>query len=69
MVFRYASGDPTIAQTLQDTGDSFLGSASVLLRIVIALLPWALAAGLVAVIALAIRRRWFPKKVAEVETS
>lgn len=64
MVFRYASGEPTLGQSLQDTGDSFLGSASILLRIVIALLPWAFAAGIVAFIALAVRRRWFPKKPA-----
>jgi hypothetical protein len=61
MVFRYASGEPTLGQSLQDTGDSFLASAAVLLRIVIALLPWALAAGLVAAIVLFVRRRWFPK--------
>lgn len=70
MVFRYASGEPTLSQSLQDTGDSFLDSASVLLRIVIALLPWALAAGLIAAIVLFVRRRWFPKKAAaEVETN
>ena len=62
MTFRYASGDPTLGQSLQDTGDSFLSSAAVLLRIVIALLPWALAATLIAGIVLLVRRRWFPKK-------
>lgn len=69
MVFRYASGDPTIGQSLQDTGDSFLSSASVLLRIVIALLPWALAAGLIAVIVLFVRRRLPKKAGTEVETN
>jgi hypothetical protein len=64
MVYRYVSGDPTLAQSLQDTGDSFLESASVLLRIVIALLPWALAASLVAAIIIYARRRWPAKKTA-----
>jgi hypothetical protein len=64
MTFRYASGEPTLGQSLQDTGDTFLDSAAVLLRIVIALLPWALAAGLIAGIVLLVRRRWFPKKAA-----
>jgi hypothetical protein len=69
-VFRYASGEPTLGQSLQDAGDSFLGSAYVLLKIVIALLPWALAAGLIAAIVLLVRRRWFPKKAGtEVEAS
>jgi hypothetical protein len=62
MVFRYASGEPTLGQTLQDTGDSFLDSSALLLKVVIRLLPWALAAGLIALIALAVRRRWFPRK-------
>jgi hypothetical protein len=61
MVFRYTSGDPTLGQSLQDTGDSFLSSATVLLRVLIALLPWALAAGLIAIIVIAVRRR-LPKK-------
>jgi hypothetical protein len=69
MVFRYASGEPTLGQSLQDTGDSFLSSAYVLLRIVIALLPWALAAGLIAAIVLTVRRRWVKKAVAETETN
>ena len=71
MVFRYSSGEPTLGQSLQDTGATFLDSAYVLLRIVIALLPWALAAGLIAAIVLFVRRRWFPKKAApevEIET-
>lgn len=67
MVFRYASGEPTMGQSLRDAGDSFLDSASVLLRIVIALLPWAIAAALIAAIILFVRRRWFPKKAAETE--
>lgn len=66
MVFRYASGDPTLGQSLQDTGDTFLSSAAVLLRVLIALLPWALAAGIIAIIVLAVRRR-LPKRKAAVE--
>jgi hypothetical protein len=67
MVFRYTSGEPTLGQSLQDTGDSFLGSATVLLRVLIALLPWALAAGLLAIIVIAVRRR-LPKRKAAAET-
>jgi hypothetical protein len=62
MVFRYVSGEPTLGQSLQDNWDSFLDSATVLLRILIALLPWALAAGIVAIIVRAVRRRWFARK-------
>jgi hypothetical protein len=70
MTFRYASGEPTLGQSLQDTGQSFLASAAVLLRILIALLPWALAAGIVALVVLFVRRRWFAKKSAvEAETN
>ena len=68
MVFRYASGDPTLAQTMQDTGDSFLGSATILLRVLIALLPWALAGGLIALAVMFVRRRWFGRKTTEVTT-
>jgi hypothetical protein len=68
MVFRYASGEPTLGQSLQDTGDSFLGSARILLQILIALLPWALVAGLIAAIALFVRRRWFAKKAEAIGT-
>ena len=64
MTFRYASGEPTVGQTLQDTGESFLESATLLLKVVIKLLPWAIAAGLIAGIAFYVRRRWFPKKKA-----
>jgi hypothetical protein len=66
MVFRYASGDPTLGQSLEDTGDTFLSSAAVLLRILIALLPWAVAAGLIAIIVMVVRRR-LPKRKASVE--
>jgi hypothetical protein len=67
MVFRYSSGDPTLGQSLQDTGESFLDSAYVLLRVLIALLPWAVAAGLIALLVLFIRRR-LPKKPAAADT-
>ena len=68
MLLRYGSGElvpgfappPTFAQTLQASGDTFLGAASVLLRLVLALLPWALTAGLLAWIGARVRRRWFP---------
>lgn len=43
MVFRYASGEPTLGQTLQDAGTSFLDSAYILLRVLITLLPWGIA--------------------------
>ncbi|MEA3046847.1 MAG: hypothetical protein QOJ53_1179 [Sphingomonadales bacterium] len=67
MMFRYGSGDrvpgfaprPTLGQSLEDAGQSFVSGAELLLRLVIALLPWALAAGLIAWIAARIRRRWF----------
>jgi hypothetical protein len=64
MVFRYVSGEPSLGQSVQDNWDSFLDSAAVLLRIVIALLPWAVAAGLIAAIVLFVRRRWFARKAA-----
>ena len=70
MVFRYGSGDlvpgfaprPTLRQALDDAGQSFLDGVYILLRIVIALLPWALTLGLIAWIVALVRRRWFPKK-------
>jgi hypothetical protein len=68
MVFRYTSGEPTLGQSLQDTGDSFLGSATVLLRVLIALLPWALAAGIIAIIVIAVRRRLPKRKAVGAET-
>lgn len=72
MVFRYGSGDlvpgfaprPTLKQSLEDAGESFLDGVYVLLSIVIALLPWALTLGLLAWIAAMIRRRWFHKEAA-----
>jgi len=65
MVFRYGSGDlvpgfaqrPTLGQALDDTGETFLDSAYVLLRILIALLPWAVALALIAGIVALVRRR------------
>jgi hypothetical protein len=72
MVFRYGSGDlvpgfaqrPTIRQSLQRAGESFVDGATLLLIVAITLLPWALALGLIWLIALFVRRRWFPKKPA-----
>jgi hypothetical protein len=61
MEFRYASGEPTLGQSLQDTGDSFLDSAAVLLRVLIALLPWAIAAAVIWAIVRYVRRRWFKR--------
>jgi hypothetical protein len=69
MVFRYGSGDlvpgfaprPTLRQALDNAGEGFLDGAYVLLRILIALLPWALTLGLIAWIVALIRRRWFRK--------
>lgn len=66
MEFRYASGEPTLGQSLEDAGDTFLDSAEVLLRILIALLPWAVAAGIIAIIVTWVRRR-LPKRKAAVE--
>lgn len=57
MVFRYASGEPTLGQAMQDTGASFLDSAYILLRVFIALLPWLVAAGLVWALVAYVRRR------------
>jgi len=70
MVFRYGSGDlvpgfapaPTLSQSLEEAGESFMGGVYLLLRIVIALLPWALALGLIAWIVALVRRRWFAKR-------
>ncbi len=64
MEFRYASGEPTLGQSLQDAGDSFMTSLYVLLRVAIALLPWALAAGLIAAIIVYVRRRLARKAAA-----
>jgi len=68
MLLRYGSGGlvpgfaprPTLKQALDDAGRSFLGGTYMLLRIVIALLPWALTLSLLAWIGVVIRRRWFP---------
>jgi hypothetical protein len=67
MTFRYTSGEPTLGQSLEDSWQSFLDSGAILLRVLIALLPLALAIGIGAAIFLAIRRRWFPKKPPAVE--
>jgi len=70
MLLRYGSGGlvpgfaprPTLKHALDDGGRSFLGGAYLLLRIVIALLPWALTLSLLAWIGVVIRRRWFPDR-------
>jgi hypothetical protein len=67
MEFRYASGEPTLAQSLQDSGDTLLASAVILLRALIALLPWAVAAALIAAIIYFVRRRWLRKQAATPE--
>lgn len=56
MVFRYTSGEPTLGQSLADAGASFLDSAYVLLRVLIALLPWAVLAALVWAVVAYVRR-------------
>jgi hypothetical protein len=69
MIFRYGSGGlvpgfaprPTLRQALDNAGEGFLDGAYILLRILIALLPWALTLGLIAWIVALIRRRWFRK--------
>jgi hypothetical protein len=61
MVFRYASGEPTLGQSVQDSAESFVDSAAILLRILIALLPWAIAAALIWAIVRYVRRRWFAR--------
>jgi hypothetical protein len=67
MEFRYGSGEPTLGQSLQDMGDSLLSSATILLRVVIALLPWAFAAALIGAITLFVRRRRAKKAATEEE--
>jgi hypothetical protein len=69
MEFRYASGEPTLGQSVQDMGDSLLGSLYVLLRLVIALLPWAIAGGIGLAVALFVRRRWFKSKAAPADAA
>jgi hypothetical protein len=64
MEFHYASGEPTLSQSLQDMGDSLLGSLDILLRVLIALLPWSIAAGIVAAIVFFVRRRLARKAAA-----
>ncbi len=69
MVFQYGSGElvpgfaprPTLGQALRDAGDSSLDGAYVLLRILIALLPWAIVGALLFWIGRVVRRRWFAK--------
>lgn len=75
MVFRYGSGDlvpgpaqrPTIRQALERAGGTFADGSTMVLIVVITLLPWALALGLIALAIRYVRRRWFRK--AEVEAA
>ena len=71
MVFRYTSGEPTLGQSLEDSGNGFLNSAKALLTVLIVLLPWALAIGLIAAVIVYVRRRFAKKTAAagEVEPS
>ena len=72
MVFRYGSGDlvpgfeqrPTIKQSLERAWEGFVDGATMLLIVIITLLPWALALGLIWLIVRYVRRRWFPKAAA-----
>jgi len=69
MVFNYSSNDfaegfgppPTLKQSLDHALANFLDSMMVLLRILIVLLPWALAALIVWGLVRFVRRRWFPR--------
>jgi hypothetical protein len=64
MVFRYASGEPTLGQTLQDTGNGFLDSAYILLRILITLIPWAIAGAIGWAAVIVVRRRLAARRAA-----
>ena len=69
MQFRYGSGalapgfdqPPSLADALEDTGDDFMYSLTVLLVVLVRLLPWALAGLLVWGVVRYVRRRWAPK--------
>jgi hypothetical protein len=71
MVFRYGSGDlvpgpaqrPSIGQAFHRAGDNFAEGATMLLVVIITLLPWAIALGLIALLVRYVRRRLFPKEV------
>ena len=64
MTFEYRSGEPTLGQTLQDSGDTFIEGGVVLLRVLAALLPWALVASLIAATVVFVRRRWLRRTAA-----
>ena len=77
MQFRYGSGalapgfdqPPSLADALEDTGDDFLYSLTVLLVVLVRLLPWALAGLLVWGVVRYVRRRWAPKPPEAVEAA
>ena len=68
ILFRYGSGayapgeaeQPTLTETARESGEDALYGLTLLLRVLIVLLPWALAAGLVWFFVRLIRRRLFP---------
>lgn len=68
ILFRYGSGlyapgeagQPTLAETARESGEDAMYGFSLLLRVLIMLAPWALAAGLVWFLIRLIRRRLFP---------
>ncbi|TMJ20006.1 MAG: hypothetical protein E6G92_09700 [Alphaproteobacteria bacterium] len=67
MVFRYGSGNlvpgpaqrPSIGQAFHRAGNNFADGATMLLVVIITLLPWAIAFGLIALLIRYVRRRWF----------
>jgi hypothetical protein len=77
MQFRYGSGalapgfdqPPSLADALEDTGDDFLYSLTVLLVVLVRLLPWAVAGLLVWGVVRYVRRRWLPKPPEAVEAA
>jgi Domain of unknown function (DUF4349) len=68
ILFRYGSGayapgeaeQPSLAQTAEETGEDALYGLTMLLRMLIILSPWLLAAGLIVWLVRLIRRRMFP---------
>jgi hypothetical protein len=75
MVFEYGSGDlvpgfeqrPTVRQAMDRAIANFLEGATILLIILVTILPFALAAGLIWWVVVLVRRRWFRKTPATAE--